>query len=156
MRKHHLLIAVAWLMYVAAGVLPVYKHGVDLPEGLPGWDALAISFSPPFDALSGKRTETSLVLALLWAISGATNLLMIGTLWAPKLRRRFLNCFFWMAVGAAIINSNWCVFVPAFELRIGYFLWWLSFLILAAGIHSVLKAEGNEPGDHPSLVSGQS
>ena len=153
MRKRYLLIAVAWLMYLLAWTIPVYQYGVVLPKALPGWKALGVSFSPLLDYLLGKRIEASLKPALLWAISGATNLSMIGSVWAVKARgRRVLNVLFWMSVGAAIINAHWYVWGGS-ELRIGYFLWWLSFLVLAGGIHIVLKAEGDEPGDLQRPVS---
>ena len=70
MRERYLLIAVAWLMYVLAWTLRVEKDGVVLPVGLPGWQALGVSFSPLMDYLLGKR-ETSLAPALLSVGAGA-------------------------------------------------------------------------------------
>ena len=105
---------------------------------------LRVALSPLTAFLDRKPVDTTWMLAFLFVVSGLTNLLMIGLVWAFVSRRlRILNVHFWMSVGASIINSHWYVLPSGFELQAGYFLWWLeSFLLLAGGIHTVLRVEG--------------
>jgi len=155
MKKHYLLVSIAWFIFLLAWTLPVHKHGVALPEGLPGCEALGISLAPLWDHLVGRPRDISFAHRFLSTLSGGTNLLMIGSGYAVfASSRRVLNTHFLISVAAALINGYWFLFW-GFELRIGYFMWWLSFLVLAVGIHALLTAEGDELEQHQSLVSQQ-
>src|SRR5262249_34105911 len=45
--------------------------------------------------------------------------------------RMLRRAFAWIATFAFIVNAHWCVLSGQENLRIGYFLWWLSFLLVA-------------------------
>jgi hypothetical protein len=41
----------------------------------------------------------------------------------------------WAAIGASVLNSYWWVVdEDRVDLRIGYYLWWLSFVVLGLGL----------------------
>jgi hypothetical protein len=48
----------------------------------------------------------------------------------------------WIAACAFIVNAHWLRIDP-FALRIGYFLWWVSFLLLAIGLFHLSGAVEN-------------
>ena len=43
----------------------------------------------------------------------------------------------WIATFAFIVNAYWCVVFGLKDLKIGYFLWWLSFLLVALGLFAL-------------------
>jgi hypothetical protein len=86
MRRHQLLISVAWLVFVAAWFLPVISEGVTLPQGLPGWQATRI-------ALCGLWPCKDVIIEwyqmVLFTVSALTTLLYLpGSVWAVWGRRR--------------------------------------------------------------------
>ena len=110
------IFAVSWTLHVIRG-------GVTLPKGLPGWEAFRVAFSPVWP-YADVRVDT-----WYWA--------------APDRRRASVK---WIAVVAFIINSQWLVFGDGDwrGLRIGYYLWWISFLLLAAS-YTVLGSHAAPP-----------
>ena len=69
----------------------------------------------------------------------ATLLFILGSVWVVWLGSRAVRrVSAWVAASAFVINAHWCVFVflgaDPKDLKIGYFLWWFSFLLLAIGL----------------------
>jgi hypothetical protein len=145
MRKPRLLIWAAWLVHALAWFLPVITDGVSLPEGLPGWQAFRVASS----ALWPYRDfhSDAWFYAALATLSALTTLaFIIGSPWVVLRGSSSLQrvCA-WTAAGAFIVNAHWYVFFGLNKsgLRMGYFLWWFSFLLLAIGLFN--SAERNEP-----------
>jgi hypothetical protein len=144
MRRHRLLIWAAWLVFTAAWFLPVVKEGVTLPQGLPGWQAFRVAASavwPLPDVTIDKWYK-----AVLFTVSAVTTLLFFpGSVWAGWSRSRALRrASGWIATSAFVINAHWYVLYGASareDLRIGYYLWWLSFLLVALGLFDLSRCE---------------
>jgi hypothetical protein len=47
----------------------------------------------------------------------------------------------WMALGSGVINAQWMLDEGRTVLRIGYYLWWASFIVLAAALFRMLRGE---------------
>ena len=136
-------IVVAWVVYLAAWVLPVHEDGVELPEGVPGWQAFRIAASPvwPLEGISFERWSE----AILSALSAGTNLVMLASVWTVLRRsRRSLRMVGWASLVAFVIDSQWWVLEPKeiSNLRIGYYLWWLAFLLLGVSALKLTKEKG--------------
>jgi hypothetical protein len=130
--RRRLLIPSAWLIHAAAWLVPIEREGVRLPEGLPGWQA--------FRFATGAYNGTShdpWYSALLPTLSAVTTILFIfGSPWvALRGSRSTRRASAWAAAAAFIVNAQWYLFWdPRSDLRTGYFLWWFSFVLLAAGL----------------------
>jgi len=142
-RQQHLMWA-AWLVYTAAWFLPVVKEGVTLPDGLPGWQAFRVAASavwPLPDVTIDKWYK-----AALFTVSAITTLLFFpGSVWAVSRGSRSLRrASAWVATSAFVVNAHWYVLYGGSarqDLRIGYFLWWLSFLLGALGLFDLYRRE---------------
>ena len=140
-RQQHLMWA-AWLVYTAAWFLPVVKEGVTLPDGLPGWQAFRVAASavwPLPDVTIDKWYK-----AALFTVSAITTLLFFpGSVWAVSRGSRSLRrASAWVATSAFVVNAHWYVLYGGsarLDLRIGYFLWWLSFLLVALGLFDLSR-----------------
>lgn len=136
MRKPHLLIAIAYSVHAAAWFLPVEKEGVTLPQGLPGWQAFRLAASAvwPYEGSTFDLWYN----AVLSTMSAATTVLFVlGSWWVVVTRsRRICHVSAWIAACAFVVNAHWFLRFGSdrFDLRIGYFLWWASFLLLAVGL----------------------
>ena len=138
MKKSTPLILTAWVLHVAAWFLPVIGEGTTFPDGLPGWQALRFALCAvwPYRDASFEHWYN----AVLATISAATTpLFILGSAWVVWFgSRRVRRVSAWIAASAFVINAQWCVFVflgpDRKDLKIGYFLWWLSFLLLAWGL----------------------
>jgi hypothetical protein len=133
-RSGHRLIAAAWLVHGVAWFLPVHKDGVVFPDGLPGWQALRVSLSAIWPSTASFYLD-NWYQVVLGTVSGITTLLFLfGSPWvvlrgSPSRQRRSA----WVTAIAFIVNTHWFVFDRS-DLRIGYFLWLFSFLLLAIGL----------------------
>ncbi len=136
MKRPHLVILGAWLVHAAAWFLPVTKDGVTLPDGLPGWQAFRVAFTAvwPYETFNFDTWYTA-VLATASAVT--TLLFLFGSPWvvwrgSPSLSRASA----WVAAVAFVLNVYWyfLFWSDRSDLRIGYFLWWLSFVFLAIGL----------------------
>ena len=142
MRRQLLLIWATWLVYVAAWFLPVVREGVTLPDGLPGWQAFRVAASavwPLPDVTIDKWYK-----AALFTVSAITTLLFFpGSVWAVSRGSRSLRrASAWVATSAFVVNAHWYVLYGGsarLDLRIGYFLWWLSFLLVALGLFDLSR-----------------
>jgi hypothetical protein len=137
MRRPHLVISGAWLLHAIAWFLPVVKGGVTFPHGLPGWQAFRAAACPVWPYASFHIDEW--YYAVLSVISAATTLLFIlGSVWVASVGSSTLRrASAWVATSAFIVNAHWYVLFGGSDrkdLRIGYFVWWFSFLFLALGL----------------------
>ena len=135
MKRSHLLLSGAWLIHTAAWFLPVVDGDEPFPHGLPGLGAWFVSFCA---VLPSSSYDTWYDRALVIVSAVSTPLFVLGSpwvIWRGSHSLRLASA--WAAVSAFVINSHW--YVPLFgshrlDLRIGYFVWWLSFMVLGIGL----------------------
>jgi hypothetical protein len=136
MKRPHLLISYAWLLHAAAWLLPVVKGGAKLPGGLPGWEAFRVASSPVW-SMKDVKFDTWYD-AVLATVSAMTTLLFVfGSPWIVLRGSRSLwRVSSWAAATAFVVNAHWYVLFGSdrSDLRIGYFVWWPSFILLAVGL----------------------
>jgi hypothetical protein len=142
MRSHRLLIWAAWLVFTAAWFLPIAKEGVTLPQGLPGWQAFRVAASAVWPL--ADVTIDTWYKAVLFTISAITTLLFFpGSAWAVWSGSRTLRrAFAWAATSAFVVNAHWYVLYGGSareDLRVGYFFWWFSFLLVALGLFDLSR-----------------
>jgi len=136
MRRAHLLILVAWLLHAAAWFLPVVKDMATFPSELPGWEAFRAASGAvwPYEGIH-FNSGFSAVLATVSAV--ATVVFIFGSPWVVLRGSHSLGrASAWATATAFIVNAHWYVLFgrDRSDLRIGYFLWWFSFLLLAIGL----------------------
>jgi hypothetical protein len=135
MKKPNPLILTAWVVHVVAWFLPAIKAH-DFQPPLPGWKAFRLASCAilPCEGIEFEKPYQ----AVLSAVSVVTTLFFV--LWSPwavlrgsRSLRRFSA---WAAAAAFVFNIHWIVIFGSqrSELAIGYFLWWISFLLLAIGL----------------------
>jgi hypothetical protein len=141
MRRGHLLMAVACATYTVAWFVPVHQHGIRMPDGVPGWEAFRVATSPIWPNEGSGTQAWPLYEAALSVCSAATNLVMLGSAFAVLLypRLRLLVAFGVAALLAVAVNSHWYILDKTSDLRVGYFLWWLAFLPLTAGLFALSR-----------------
>jgi hypothetical protein len=128
-----------------AWFLPVVKEGVTFPQGLPGWQAFRVAACAvwPYDDfhLDGWYN------AVLSTVSALTTLFVFASVWVVlRGSRTLLRASAWIAASAFIVNAHWFVRFSSgrMDLRIGYFLWWLSFVLLALGLFELSRQAQNK------------
>jgi hypothetical protein len=144
--KKTTLIWAAWLVHLVAWFLPVVQEGVTFPHGLPGWQAFRVAACgvwPCRDISIDKWYQ-----AVFFTISGVTTLLFIpGSVWAVWSGSRSLRRgSAWVAISAFVVNAHWYVLYGSDrdDLRIGYFLWCSSFLLMGLGLFDLTRREGGK------------
>jgi len=133
--KAHRALLFTGLVYLLAWFLPSARVDVWLDTVVAhGWDATLVALTP---------RDAPVALQILMFTSGLTNVLFIaaGVLaWVrPHRVSRGLEWGVWVA---ALVNTHWFV-IPAVdrsELRAGYYLWVVSFLLLGATLHRMRTA----------------
>ena len=135
MKKTNPLILTAWVFHAVAWFLVAIKaHDYQAP--VPGWKAFRYACCAiwPCEGIQFEQQYET----VLSAISVITTLFFV--LWSPwavlsgaRSLRRFSA---WAAVAAFVLNTHWIFLFGSYrsELAIGYYLWWLSFLLLAIGL----------------------
>ncbi len=143
-----IMILAAWLVHVVAWFLPVHKDGVTFPEGFPGAQAFEFAFWDGVAAI-WRYHDWQGVLTILSVV--VTVLFILGSPWvALKASKKLQRTCAWIAALAFLNNADWFVRVlieekrdPASSayqvLRIGYYVWWASFLLLAIGLRSLSR-----------------
>ena len=127
-----LLLGAAAVAYVISWFFPVFD-GSTVPGGLSGWQAMRGVLNPLWDH---QRLIESPWFSLLGIVTGLSNVFMIVAL---------INLFFsrlasanrWrrLTLAAAAVNTSWLgMDWPDHDFRIGYYLWLLSFLLLAIAV----------------------
>jgi hypothetical protein len=122
------LLGAGWVLFVVSFFLPAHVasftlFNIDLGRGvLPGVEAF-------FLALGGEAGVVGLMSAL-------TNAVMLATpFWWSRRRSNFLWGLTAAVLAAAIMNGWWLFYIdPMAELRIGYYLWWASFMFVGSGL----------------------
>jgi hypothetical protein len=132
MRRPYLLISGAWLLHAVAWFLPVIKGCVSIPRGLPGLEALCMSFGEwpwPYSVLGPLSAVTTIVF-----IVGSPWIVLRGS-------RSVWRASAWATAVTFIVNAHWLTLFDSEKagLRIGYFLWWLSFSLLAVGLFDLAR-----------------
>jgi len=152
MRRPHFLICGACVVYSVAWFLPVVKGGVTLPHGLPGWEAFRYAASAVWPIDASKFDDW--YVAVLSTISAVTSLLFIPAtlLVLSRGSGALRRISAWVATSAFVVNAHWYVLFGSDrkDLRIGYFLWWLSFLLLALGLFELSQSEPSSKFRAPS------
>jgi hypothetical protein len=143
MRRPILLIALAWLLNASAWFLPVVTglDGGQLGPTLKGFEAFAMALSAviPGNLREGYDAPLAIlsVLTSLLFIIGSPWVLLPGT-------RALRRASAWTAAVAFLFNAHWTGW--GFGLGIGYFFWWFSFAVLAAGLFDLTgRKEAAEP-----------
>jgi hypothetical protein len=94
--------------------------------------------------------------AVLSTLSGITTMLFIlGSPWVVWRGSRLAqNACAWVAASAFVLNSHWYVLFSSDrkDLRLGYFIWWLSFGVLAIGLFDFSRLRDWECGPAESNV----
>lgn len=133
MRRPGIPVIGSWLVHAIAWLSPVHADGERLPGTLPGWQAFRVAFSPVW-RYEGFSADTGYGAAISSA-SALTNLVMLASV--PVVLRgsaRARAVLGWTAAGSAVLNAQWFLAGGRAELRIGYYLWWFSFVLLTAGV----------------------
>ncbi len=127
--KRNDALAVGLLLFAIAWFLPVHKYGKALPEKLPGWEALLVALSPGWY----KEDLAHRYAAALLVVSALTNLMpvLLGIAWRRR-SERLIQLIGWACIISLGLNAQWFLNDRS-GLRIGYYLWWLSFGVLGLG-----------------------
>ena len=136
MKTARLLISIAWVVHLTAWFLPVAKEGLTLPQGLPGWQAFRVASCEvwPYERF-GIDGWYNVVLCTVSALT--TLLFVLGSVWVVLfVSRPVRRVSAWIAASSFVLNAHWVVRFGSdrLDLRIGYFLWWFSFLLLSVGL----------------------
>jgi hypothetical protein len=136
MKKPYLLILLAWLLNGAAWFLPaVTSVGGGAISPITGVWAFLIAARTAWPDSAGYYRD-----ALLAALSVFTTVFFIVVSPWAVLRgtRSFRRISAWVAAAAFLFNTHWYIRLTPngwiSGLGIGYFLWWLSFAVLAIGL----------------------
>jgi len=137
MSRPHLLISAAWLLNGGAWFLPVVTSvgGGKIGPPITGAEAFFMSVSAFWPGQFGTWYG-----ALLAGLSALTTVFfLVGSPWAVlRGTSRLQRSFAWIAAAAFLVNAHWYFRVTPngwmSGLGIGYFLWWLSFAVLAVGL----------------------
>ena len=135
MKKPRLLISGAWLLHLSAWLLPTVKE-TTYSGRIIGWSAFRLAACGVWPC-KGLQFD-AWYYAVLATVSDFTTLLFIlGSPWVVLRGSRSLRkTSAWLALTAFTFNTHWLViFGPERStLTIGYYFWWLSFLVLATGL----------------------
>lgn len=139
MKVWKILLTGGWIIYLLSFFLPVHRYGDTLANGaIPGLQALAT-------AMTGEGGSFGIA-------SGLTNLIMIGTLIVFLIRKQVLfRPIMPLIVIAFIINLSWLWLVDSVsDLRIGFYLWFVSYGIVATAWMLLLRSP--EVATHGSMA----
>lgn len=143
MRTPQALVSAAWLCYVVAWFLPVAEEGVKFPKGLPGWEAFRVATCAvwPYESFSTNHP----VLCLISAAS--TLVFMPVSVWAVFSGSHALRrVSAWVVTFAFVVNAHFYILSGSErkDFRVGYFLWWFSFLLMAFGLFALSTREAQK------------
>ena len=130
-------LSVGWLLFVLSFFLPV-------TEGYSGLGALLVSLEEGFPSYSFFSSLTNVVML-------ATPLVIVWK--SPRFGK--ILCFLIMI--AAILNLYWIVSflsdVSLGDLRFGYYVWWLSFVVVAVALWRMARDEKTGVAESESLAA---
>ena len=153
MKRATIVLAVATFIYVLSWLMPVVDGGTTLRDGgVPGWEAFRVALSPiwSYEGLAGDDSWFSDLISVL---SGLTNIGFLASVAVLAFwPQRFTRAIFCGLVLATIINALWFVLSDERgDLRIGYYLWLGSFIVLAMAARSIPARTG--PSTTPSAAA---
>ena len=131
MKRWTMVIILGWSLFAISYLFPAGRGGDTLADGvLPGWETVrgAFSFAGTFGILSSL-----------------TNLLMLSTLLILWIRdRRIVVALLFAIAASTLLNAWWLVSAePSGDLFVGYYLWLVSFAVVAGGFSIRLRDLGN-------------
>ncbi len=139
MKRLKVALWIGWSTFLVSWFLPIHELGETLADGvLPGWLVAR-------DCLAGEGGVHGFVSAL-------TNIVMLVTAPVALFRsRKAAALLAGLCIVGALVNGWWIIRVmPDGGLRIGYYLWSLSFVIVAAGMWQVIRRQQpDEPSEAP-------
>ena len=145
LKSAHLVIAFAWATHALSWFLPVSKL-----FQFGGWFAFGVALSPIL-SYQDFHANPWYYSVLSGASAVTTFMFVVGSplaVWRGSRSVRRTSA--WVAITAFIVNSHWYVLgsdSDRKDLSIGYFLWWLSFIVLAVGLFQLLSnGEVNQSG----------
>jgi hypothetical protein len=152
-RRVNLLVLAAWVLHVVAWVLPVVK-AQDIRGTIFGWKAFRLAACGVWPC-EGVEFQGK-IYAVLATISVITTVLFIlCSLWILLSGSRTVQkSSAWFAAAAFVFNTHWIVIFGDQRslLTIGYFLWWLSFLLLAIGLFRLPEMKATRASGQPTLA----
>ena len=137
------MVAFAWLTHIISWFLPVVKLGgshSELFSPIRGWFAFRIALSPiwPYENFHVDHWYNS----VLSVASAATTILFIVSPWVVwRKSQGVLKACAWVSSAAFILNAHWYILFGSDrkQLSVGYFFWWLSFILLAIGLFGLSR-----------------
>jgi hypothetical protein len=121
------------LVLIAAAIANVLGWVLPVVDDKRGWVAFRVALSPlvPYEQYHIEQWR----LVLLSVSSSFTNVLfwVVAIALLRGLSRRASRLCLWLAAGATLLNLHWTVTMgdSANDLEIGYFVWVVSFALLA-------------------------
>lgn len=130
MKVESTVIGTGWFLYSASWFIQVVKDGTTLSQGgLPGWEAFRTALF-----LEGVSASPA---TKVWMVTSAlTNFILLSSLAVFRTRSDgFKPVLPWLMVLAAILNTWWIITFgnDRADLRAGYYLWLVSFYVVAIG-----------------------
>jgi hypothetical protein len=156
MRKPNLFVLGAWTFYLSSWFLPAV-YAQDYQVTVSGWQAFRLAACGVLPCEEVQfQTLHHLVLATFSVI---TTLLFLCSPWIVLRGSRSLRkVAAWIVAAAFLFNAHW-IFTLGSEnakLKIGFFLWWLSFLLLAIGLFlpygEARKESSNSVAQNPGVA----
>jgi len=135
MSNPSLLILAAWIVHLTSWFLPALEVQ-DIRAPVAGWKAFRLAACAIWACEDVQYEQPGY--AVLGTLSVITTLLFVlCSPWVMARGSRLLRrCSAWVAAAAFIFNMHWLIiFGPQrSQLAIGYYLWLLSFFLLAIGL----------------------
>jgi hypothetical protein len=152
-RKPGFLISAAWLVHIVSWFVPVHEyevrlHPVGLLHVLHGWEAFQFALLPVYWDVEWYAYGIAVLSALstVLFVLGSPLLVLHGTprlTWASACASSvaFVVNAQWYFLGIRVVDDIPELGTPRAQLKIGYFLWCLSFAILALGLFALAREE---------------
>lgn len=156
MRKPNLIILLAWTAHVVSWFLPVLR-AANWHEQVRGWLAIRLAACGVWPC-QGIQFE-AVHHAVLATISVLTTIVFI--LCSPLVvtygSAKGVRFAAWAATAAFVFNTHWIIIFGSerSQLTTGYFLWWLSFLLLAIGLFTFHDRRSWSHSDRFVQVAGR-
>jgi hypothetical protein len=155
MRKPNLIILLAWIAHVLSWFLPVLR-AAGWHEQVRGWMAVRLAACGvwPCEGIEFQAVHH----AVLSTISVLTTVTFLcSPLVVARGSAKGVRFAAWVATVAFVFNTHWIIiFGPErSQLRIGYFLWWFSFLLLAIGFFTFHGKDSWSHSDRFVQVAGR-
>jgi hypothetical protein len=135
MKKPNLFILVAWTLHLIAWFLPAVKPQQEFTKPILGWKAFRLAACGVISC-DGIEFQTRHH-AVLAGASAITTVFFLCSPWLILRGSQSLRLWSaWITVAAFLLNMHWIVTFgdQRSALAIGYFLWLLSFFLLAVGL----------------------